>query len=78
MIIDNKRNTDIRDICIKIKEDKLELVDQIKYLGVIIDRKLNFTENVNHVCKKVGKKVNMLSRIRNELNCQQKIMFIRL
>lgn len=77
MIISNRRSTDISDIVIKIKQEKIDLVDQIKYLGVVIDKKLNFTENVNYLCKKVGKKVNVLSRLRNQLNCQQKIMLYK-
>ena len=73
MLISNKKNIDLNNIDIRINEDKIELVNEIKYLGVVIDNKLNFEANVNYICKKVGKKVGVLARLRNQLNCQQKI-----
>lgn len=73
MLISNKKNIDLDNIDIRINNEKIQLVEEIKYLGVIIDNKLNFAANINYICKKVGKKVGVLSRLRNQLNCQQKI-----
>lgn len=73
MLITNKKLIDISRIVIKINDEKIELVNEIKYLGIIIDNKLNFEANVNHICRKLGCKVNVLSRLRYQLNCQQKI-----
>jgi hypothetical protein len=36
-----------------IKGNVVEKVDTYKYLGVIIDNKLNFNENTNMLCKKL-------------------------
>lgn len=36
---------------------------EFKYLGVMIDYKLNFKANVDYICKKVAKKVGVLSRL---------------
>lgn len=41
----------------------IEMVYNFKYLGVIIDHKLNVKKNVDYVCKKVAKKVGTLSRL---------------
>jgi len=35
----------------------------IKYLGIYLDTKLNFTEHANHTCTKAGKVANNLARI---------------
>lgn len=41
--------------------EEIETVEHIKYLGVIIDRKLNFKENFEYVCRKVARKVGVLA-----------------
>lgn len=51
--------------------NKLELVPKIEYFGVIIDKYLKFDKNVDYVCRKFGKKVNVLRRIGNELSGAQ-------
>lgn len=73
MLITNKKSIDLNNIDISINNETIELVNEIKYLGVVIDNKLNFEANINYICKKVGKKVNVLARLRNQLNLQQKI-----
>jgi Reverse transcriptase (RNA-dependent DNA polymerase)/Endonuclease-reverse transcriptase len=40
-----------------------EFVKQFKYLGVIIDEHLKFTNHVNYIAKKISKKIGVLSRI---------------
>lgn len=72
MIITNK-TCDTSVLEIFMGGERLEIVNEIKYLGVVIDHKLNFEKNVNNVCKKLGQKLNVISRLRNELNCQQKL-----
>ena len=72
MIITNG-NIDKNNIDLNINGEKIEIEHKIKYLGVIIDDKLSFDQNVNHVCRKVGLKVNVLNRLRNELNPNQKL-----
>lgn len=42
-------------------------------MGTIIDDKLSFGQNINHICKKVGQKISVLGRLRNELSCDQKL-----
>jgi len=42
---------------------ELERVDKIKYLGVIIDDKLQFKDHCDYMLKKIGKKTSFLNRI---------------
>jgi len=48
---------------IKIENEKIENVNVIKYLGVMIDKHLNFREHIGYIIKKISKKVNFLFRI---------------
>jgi len=45
----------------------LEVVSKIKYLGVMIDRNLNFTEHVDYISRKVGAKLDVLRRIGKDM-----------
>lgn len=72
MILTNKKYND-DEIEISINEGKIEIVDNIKYLGVVIDNKLKMNKNIDYLCKKIGKKANIISRLRYELNLHQKL-----
>lgn len=74
LIITNQSSVDKDSFEIKINEDRLQLVDEIRYLGIVIDDRLDFKINSDYVCKKLGKKVGVLSRLRNELNFGQKML----
>ena len=50
----------------------IEKVETMKYLGVIIDNKLNFKEHFEYVNKKMAKKVYFLSRMRKKLDQETK------
>ena len=41
----------------KINDTVIERVEYIKYLDFIIDKKLNFNEQIDYLCKNVGKKL---------------------
>lgn len=58
---------------ISINGSRLKIEHEIKYLGVIFDDKLKFEKNTSHLCKKLGQKLSVISRLRKELNCQQKL-----
>lgn len=51
-----------RDIHIRINGQLLNITDQYKYLGLIIDNRLNFTEHVRVACKKAIKIAMALRR----------------
>ena len=45
-----------------LKEDILSRKNKIKYLGITIDNKLNFTEHIQDKCKKATTVLNMMKR----------------
>lgn len=53
---------------------RIEIQNEIEYLGIIVDDKLKFDKNVDYLCKKIGRKTNVISRLRNELSRGQKAM----
>lgn len=51
----------------------IDIVDEIKYLGLIIDNKLSFKSHLNYICKKIGKKLYFFSIIRKNLSVMSAI-----
>lgn len=54
------------NIEIKIGDEVLEVVSEIKYLGIIIDKNLNF--HINYISKKIGTRLEVLRRISDNLS----------
>lgn len=78
MILGNKYNLGnprVDDIqCrIKINGEQIEKVNQIKYLGFIIDQELDFDPHCQYIKKKMAKKIGFLFRLSNKVS-----MFARL
>lgn len=48
---------------IKIQNNVIEIVTEIKYLGVIIVPDLKFDKHVDYICKKISKKIGFLYRV---------------
>lgn len=46
----------------------IELVNNIKYLGVIIDNRLKFDKHVEYIAKKIGMKIGFFKRIRRNMS----------
>lgn len=51
---------------IKLSNTVLKVVSEIKYLGVIIDKNLNFSAHVNYLGSKIGSKLGILRRSRHD------------
>jgi len=51
------------NIKVKLDNTVLEVVSEIKYLGVVIDKNLNFTAHVDYFGKKIGSKLGVFRRI---------------
>lgn len=70
MLIKSKYNaTDITPTTIvRINNVQIEQVTKLKYLGVVIDQNLCFSEHHLYICNKVAKKVNLLRRINQDLS----------
>lgn len=55
----------VHNVC--INGSIIERVHSMKYLGIIIDDKLNFNEQIDSVAKKSAMKINLLKRISKRL-----------
>jgi hypothetical protein len=55
---------------IKLSGQAIEKVSKMKFLGVILDDKLNFKEHISFTCKKVSKCIGILYKARPFINHQ--------
>ena len=62
---------------IEIDGETIERVNELKYLGVIIDDKLTFKSHIDNVIKKMAKKYGILCRLKNELTVGSKIQLYK-
>lgn len=53
---------------VKMNNEKIEQVKEIKYLGVVLDPQLGFHNHVDYICKKIGKKIGYFRRISHNLS----------
>lgn len=59
---------------IKICDSVITLVSEIKYLGVYLDPQLSFSNQIDYVCKKIGKKIGFFYRISKYLSQWSKML----
>lgn len=62
--------------CVKINDCDLSEVTVIKYLGVMIDNKLNFNKNIEYLIKKIYKKIAYLGRNRKKMDQDMRLNFV--
>ena len=55
----------------------IETKDNIILLGVVLDYKLNFSEHIISICKKVGQRIGVLMRLRNLIPMKSKLMLFK-
>lgn len=53
-----------------IDNDKINEVNDTKFLGVMIDKELKWGPHISNLCKKLSKSVGIITRLRNELDSQ--------
>jgi hypothetical protein len=58
-----------------IDNTKLECVEKIKILGLIIDKNLTWQHHINNLCQKLSLLVGLLWRIRSFLTYEMKLLF---
>ena len=51
------------NISLNIDDEIIKGSKSVKLVGVTIDNKLDFSEHVSNICKKVSKKLHALARI---------------
>ena len=55
------------DIEIQFLNTSISANDQIKYLGIAIDTRLNFKEHIGKVAKKISRSLDVMCKLRNVL-----------
>ena len=60
-----KNNCDIDFQPLVIGGENVEVVNNFKYLGTVIDDRLKFSENVNLICKKSQQRLYLLRKLRS-------------
>ena len=75
MIIGNRNITDSPRL--EIDGEEIERVKTSKYLGIQVDKKLNFVDHVDYVIKKVAVKYGILCRINKSLTFWAKLTYVR-
>lgn len=53
---------------VKWQNQILQVVSEIKYLVMVIDRNLNFSAHVDYISKKIGAKLGVMQRISKDLS----------
>lgn len=59
---------------VKICDSVVSLVSEIKYLGVYLDPQLSFSNQIDYLCKKIGKKIGFFYRISRCLSQWTKLL----
>ena len=67
LIVANNEN-----ISLNLECDTIESSDTVKFLGVFIDKKLDFSEHVSKLCKIGNQKLHALAQISKYL-CKDKL-----
>jgi exonuclease III len=71
------RNRVSEDVSVKIDDETIDRVREIKYLGVIIDDRLKFDSHIDNVIKKIAKKYGILCRLKDDLTIASKIQLYK-
>ena len=67
MLISNKKSA-LNDFTVRIKTEPLERCAQYKYLGVIIDKNLNWKSHIEYISSKISKACGALAKLRHSMN----------
>lgn len=78
MMVTGKRlakNMDEDQLLLKINRKRLEQVTSQKLLGVIIDDKLNFDDDIEELCKKISQRIAVLKKIICFMPLEQRMLY---
>ena len=68
LIIPHKITNASPDTEIQFLNSSISANDQIKYLGITIDSRLNFEEHIGIVAKKISRSLGVMCKLRNVLS----------
>ena len=58
MVVTRKKRREHKEVLIHLNNKSLEQVNNIRYLGIILDSKLNFREHIMHITGKCNKLIH--------------------
>ncbi len=73
----SRKKPDFKDVKISLDQESVERVEVFKYLGVWLDEKLNFSEHIHQISKKVNKRLGLLMRIRKNITKDTALMLYK-
>jgi hypothetical protein len=69
MLFTTKKNTDIPSLSLQLNESEIERVQKTKFLGVMIDEKLQWSGHIDYIKKKISKNIGIIYKARNYFDC---------
>ena len=72
MIFSRKKDTP-HDVDLRINEAKICRVNNVKFLGIIVDESLNWRHHISHICKKLSKCIAIMYKIRSYIDVNTSI-----
>jgi len=74
LIIDYKQNSPSLSLNLHSPFGTIKTASKAKYLGVILDEKLNFSEHIISIEKKVSRSVGILGKLKHYLTKQKTLL----
>jgi hypothetical protein len=74
LIISNKKDIVRNNFDVIMNGEHLEVVDNVKYLGVKIDDQLRFDEHISYTIQKIAVNVGLMSRMSSIMNFETKVL----
>ena len=75
-IIFSRKDIAEDEYLLSTSENEIQCSKHVRLLGIDIDSKLSFASHIQNICKKAGRQINILSRMRNVLNEESKIKIL--
>lgn len=69
----SRKDVPIEEVKLTMEGDTIEIVEEFRYLGAIIDKKLSFESHFDFVKKKIRKKLSVFRRLRSILPKKEKL-----
>ena len=73
MLFSSSRQVNMRDIAVRINNVVIENVAEIKFLGIFIDHKLNWSKHIDYIKSKILKTIGILFKARYKLSTNELI-----
>ena len=72
-----KQRNETEQINIRIGDQAIKTIDNIKLLGVNFDENLICSQHISELCKKASQRVGVLARLRNLITTETKLLLYK-